>query len=129
MDIKGKKVLVVDDDKFFISLISKKLTDGGLEVSYAYEGQAALKGLEDNKPDVIILDIMLPDMDGYEILKKIKDNPATNPIPVVFLSNLGSRDDIVKGRQLGAHTFLIKATVTMEEVLKEVSKIIMSKSV
>jgi CheY-like chemotaxis protein len=127
MDIKGKKVLIVEDDKFFISLISKKLKEAELDVSFANNGKEAFEELAKGNPDLILLDIMLPDIDGYEILKRIRDNNVTKNIPVVFLSNLGSKDDILKGRELGVNSFLIKATVTIEDVLNEVSRIILAK--
>lgn len=124
--IKGKKVMIVEDDKFFISLISKKLTDNGLPVMAANDGKGTFEVLAKEIPDIIILDIMLPDIDGFEILKKIKQNPALINIPVVFLTNLGSREDILKGKEIGATSFLIKATVTMDEVLQEINRILNS---
>ncbi|MEI8339136.1 MAG: response regulator [bacterium] len=125
-DIKGKKVIIVEDDNFFISLVSKKLNAGGLMALSASDGKSGVELIKKEMPAVVILDIMLPDMDGFEILKKIKEDPVTRPIPVVFLSNLGSREDVQKGKELGAYSFLIKATVTMDEVLQEVSKIILA---
>jgi CheY-like chemotaxis protein len=125
--IKGKKVMIVEDDKFFISLISKKLADNGLSSVAANDGKTALELVVKESPDIIILDIMLPDMDGFEILKRIKEMPSAMDIPVVFLSNLGSREDIMKGRELGATNFLIKATVTMDEVLQEIVRIMTAK--
>jgi len=92
----------------------------------ASDGKSGVELIKKEMPAVVILDIMLPDMDGFEILKKIKEDPVTRPIPVVFLSNLGSREDVQKGKELGAYSFLIKATVTMDEVLQEVSKIILA---
>ncbi|MEI6420449.1 MAG: response regulator [bacterium] len=125
--IKGRKVMIVEDDKFFISLISKKLSDNGLPVIAANDGKSALELVVKENPDIIILDIMLPDMDGFEILKQIKQLPERINIPVVFLSNLGSREDIMKGKELGATNFLIKATVTMDEVLQEIVRILGAK--
>ena len=119
--------MIVEDDKFFISLISKKLSDNGLPVIAANDGKSALELVVKENPDIIILDIMLPDMDGFEILKQIKQLPERINIPVVFLSNLGSREDIMKGKELGATNFLIKATVTMDEVLQEIVRILGAK--
>jgi CheY-like chemotaxis protein len=122
--IKGKKVMIVEDDKFFISLISKKLEEKGLVVSFANDGQQTFEVLKTGKPDLIVLDIMLPDIDGFEILKRLKAAAATKAIPVIFLSNLGTKEDIMKGRELGVTSFLIKATVTMDEVYQEINRIL-----
>ncbi|MFZ2038511.1 MAG: response regulator [Minisyncoccia bacterium] len=128
-NIKGKKIMIVEDDKFFISLISKKLLDNGLEVLSANDGQQTFKVLETKKPDLIILDIMLPDIDGFEILKRLKEMPIVKDIPVIFLTNLGTKEDIVKGRSLGVSSFLIKATVTMDEVIQEISRTLGGKKI
>lgn len=121
--------MIVEDDKFFISLISKKLLDNGLEVLSANDGQQTFKVLETKKPDLIILDIMLPDIDGFEILKRLKEMPIVKDIPVIFLTNLGTKEDIVKGRSLGVSSFLIKATVTMDEVIQEISRTLGGKKI
>jgi len=121
---KDKKVMIIEDDKFFISLIAKKLTDSGFLALFANDGKMAFEVLAQQTPDIILLDIMLPDIDGFEILTRLKKDEHLKDIPVVFLSNLGSKEDINHGKELGATDFLIKATVTMEEVVKEVEKIL-----
>lgn len=121
---KDKKVMIIEDDKFFISLIAKKLSDSGFTSLFANDGKMAFEVLAKQTPDIILLDIMLPDIDGFEILTRLKKDEQLKNIPVVFLSNLGSKEDINHGKELGATDFLIKATVTMDEVVKEVEKVL-----
>lgn len=115
-----KKVLVVEDDKFFMDLLVKRLSGADFAVVFAQSGKLGLDMATSEKPDVILLDILLPDMDGFEILTKIKE--AKNPAPVIFLSNLGSREQLQKAKDLGITTFMIKATVSLDNIVKEVQK-------
>lgn len=116
----GHKILIIEDDKFLQDLIAKKLISNGLETITASDGPQGVKTAEEKMPDLIILDLMLPGMDGFEILRQLKDNPNLALIPVIILSNLGQKEDVEKGLGLGAKDFLIKAHFTPKEIIEKV---------
>ncbi len=118
-----KTILLVEDDKFLRELISRKLSGEGFKIEEAVDGEAGLKKLEEIKPDLILLDLILPGLDGFEVLERIKDNPSVSEIPVLILSNLGQRDEIEKGLKLGAVDFLVKAHFTPEEIVEKVKQV------
>ena len=114
----------VEDDNFLSGLIGKKLGNEKAILFHANNGEDAVAMVEKEKPDVLLLDILLPGMTGLQVLQKIKSNSATKDIPVLLLSNLGQKADIDKGAQLGAEKFLIKATLSLDEIIKEVKRVI-----
>src|SRR3989344_1050897 len=116
--VNQSKILVVEDDPFVSNLLIKNLLSAGYSVINAVDGQKALTMLETERPQVILLDLLLPGLDGFEVLKKIKANPETSKIPVFILSNLGSQDDINKALQLGATDYIIKANFTLTEIVE-----------
>ncbi len=111
-----KRVLVVEDDPLLSDLLAQKLSKH-FDLVHAPTGEAALAECGKQKPDLMILDIMLPGIDGFEVLQRIKAEPATADIRVVVLSNLGSQEDMDKGTKLGAEKFIVKVTLSLEEVL------------
>lgn len=121
----AKKVLIVEDDSFLRELIVKKLLNEGFEVVAAVDGEDGVaKATSESNIDIMLLDLILPGIDGFEVLAKIKQNPQTNYIPVVILSNLGQKEDIEKGLKLGAKDFLIKAHFVPGEIVAKVKEII-----
>ena len=90
----------------------------------AKEGEEPLSLLAKEKPDLILLDILLSGLNGFEILKRIKSDAATKSVPVILLSNLGQKEDVSKGASLGAARFLIKATVTLDEIVEEIKTVL-----
>ena len=122
--LAGKKIMWVEDDSFLSDLIARKLSSFGATLLHAENGEAAEKVLEREEPDIILLDIVLPGKSGYEVLKSIKANPKQKHIPVILLSNLGQREEVEKGKLLGAARFLIKATVTLDEIVEEVKAVL-----
>lgn len=122
----GIKVLLVEDDSFLRSICSKKLVREGFTVYEAIDGEMALKEVEKIKPDIILLDIILPAIDGFGVLteiKKISDKKIAN-IPIIMLSNLGQDDDIKKAIELGANDYLVKAHFTIEEIVTKIKKVL-----
>ncbi len=115
-----KKVLSIEDDAFLSSLVSGKLIESGFSVITAGTGHDGLSKAKSEKPSLILLDIMLPDMGGFEILEKLKSDPETSSIPVIILSNLGGRDEIERGVKLGASSYLIKSNILPHEVAEMV---------
>ena len=116
--------MIIEDDKFLRGLISRKLDKEGYEVEEAVDGENGFKKIKEKKPDLILLDLILPGMDGFEVLERTKQNPETAPIPVIILSNLGQEEDIEKGLRLGAAAYLVKARLTPGEVIEKIKEIL-----
>lgn len=119
-----KQVLLVEDDPFLIDIYKKKLKDAGFRVEVAEKGSEALPLLRKKRPHLLILDIVLPEINGWEILRKIKKDSTLGGFKIVILSNLGQKEEVNKGLKLGATKYLIKAHYTPSEVVKEVKKIL-----
>ena len=122
----AKKVLVIEDDAFLSSLVSEKLVQTGFVVDTTMSGKEGVEKAHNN-PDLILLDVMLPDMGGFEVLEALKADPTTKDIPVIILSNLGGREEIEKGIRLGAATYLIKSNVLPHEVAEMVEERIVAR--
>lgn len=118
------KILCVEDDMFLSSLIGKKLGELGATLFSTDSGENAMEIAQREKPDIILLDILLPGMGGFEILEKIKSDERTKQIKVIVLSNLSQKSDIEKGKKLGAARFLIKATVDLDEIVNEIKAVL-----
>ena len=121
------KILIIEDDPFLNEMYVTKFTQANFEVEVAIDGQEGLQKIEKNKPDLILLDIVLRKMDGFEILEKIKNNPQLKKIPVVLLTNLGQRNEVEKGLSLGADEYIIKAHFTPTAVVAKVKEILAKK--
>ena len=104
-----QKILVIEDDTFLRELIVQKLLKEGYEIVEEVDGEDGIKKVTEENPDIILLDIILPGIDGFEVLKKIKEDAKVKDIPVIILSNLGQQDDIDKCIKMGAKDYLIKA--------------------
>lgn len=120
----GTKIVVVEDDKFLGGLVSKKLIDGGCTVRHLESGEVVQAAVEAEIPDLIFLDLLLPGMGGFDVLAGLKKNDKTKDIPVIVLSNLGERGDIRRGLDGGAVSFLIKASMTVESIVGEASRVL-----
>lgn len=121
-----QKIMVVEDDKFLRELLVKKLIQEGYGVAEVADGGEVMRAVLEEKPHLILLDLILPGIDGFEALKQIRDNQDIGKIPVIILSNLGQKDEIEKGLQLGADDYLIKAHFTPGEIIDKVKKILRS---
>lgn len=117
-------VLLIEDDKFLRELLVKKIAKEGFDVHNSVDAQSAFLLLEERKPDIILCDLILPGVDGFEILKKIKSDPNTADIPVVILSNLGQQEDLDKAKALGAKDFMVKANFTLDEIVAKVHSLL-----
>ncbi len=104
--------------------MARKLSVENFEVVSAFNGEEGLKKIKEEKPDFVLLDIVLPGIDGFEVLEKLKNDKETAGIPVVILSNLGQKDDIEKGFKLGAEDFLVKAYFTPGEIVEKIRAIL-----
>ncbi|MGB2762342.1 MAG: response regulator [Minisyncoccales bacterium] len=117
-------VLLVEDDTFLIDIYTTKLEQDGFSVRVAKNGQEAFELLKKEIPDILVLDIVLPQIDGWEVLSELKKNAQWKAIPVIILSNLGQKAEVKKGLDLGVQKYLIKAHYTPEEVVEEIKKIL-----
>lgn len=120
----AKKILIVEDDKFLRELISRKLQREGFEISEAVDGEEGERKIKEEKPDLVLLDLILPGMDGFEVLSRVKQDPEVAHIPVIILSNLGQKEEIEKGLKLGAIDYLVKAHFTPAEIIEKIKTIL-----
>ena len=118
------KILLVEDDTFLAGMYISKLGFENFEILLANDGKEGLKMAEKESPDLILLDILLPKLDGFEVLKKVKKQEKTKDIPVLLLTNLGQKEDVEKGLSLGATDYLIKAHFMPQEVIKKIKEIL-----
>ena len=125
-NVKATLVLI-EDDQFLRNLISEKLEREGFLVRSAIDGEEGLRLIAEGPTSLILLDLILPGIDGFEVLKRIKQHREMAAIPVVVLSNLGQHEDIERARELGAVDFLIKANFTPGEVVEKIKKVLQMK--
>jgi DNA-binding response OmpR family regulator len=116
----GKKILIIEDDQFLRELISRKLEQENFSIIEAADGEEGMRQLKEETPDLILLDLILPGIDGFEFLTRIKQDPKLASIPVIILSNLGQKEEIEKGLKLGAIDYLVKAHFTPGEIIEKV---------
>ena len=122
-----KNILLVEDDPFLIDIYTTKLKEEGFSVEVATGGEEGLKKLREKKFDLLVLDIVLPKIDGWEILEKIKNAPhqyGGGGLKIIVLSNLGQREEVEKGLKLGATKYLIKAHYTPSEVVEAIKEVL-----
>jgi DNA-binding response OmpR family regulator len=117
----AKKVLIVEDDEFLRSLTAKRLEKDGYQVVVAVDGESSLGIASEQMPDLILLDLLLPGLNGFEVLDKLKSNDETKAVPVIVFSNLGQQEDIEKATKAGADDFLIKANFTLDDVVSKIN--------
>ncbi len=124
MATKLGKIFLVEDDPTLIDMYSIKFKDEGYDVIVSSQGTDAPEVAKKEVPDIILLDIILPGMDGFAILEAVKKETKTKHIPVILLSNLGQDSDIEKGKKLGATDYLVKANFTPTQILEKIKSII-----
>ncbi len=121
---KSPMILIVEDDKFLRDLLVRRVVEGGYRVEVAIDGEEGVKQVRALRPDLVLLDLILPSLDGFGVLSQIHDDPQLNQIPVIILSNLGQQEEIEKGLSLGAKDYMIKAHFTPQEVVDRVKQIL-----
>ncbi len=119
--LKGIKILWIEDDEFLGELIGRKLEKEGAISIHAKNGEEALTMLEKEIPNVILTDLVLPGMSGFDVLEKIRSNPVLKAIPIIVLSNLSQQADVERARKLGAAKHLIKAELDLDGIAHEIS--------
>jgi len=118
----------VEDDEFFSSLMTKKLSETGCTLVFTPTGEEASRIIDEEKPDLVILDILLPEMNGFKVLERIRSSESLKNTPVIILSNLGGKENIDKAFSLGVEKYFIKTDTDLSELLKEIEVILRSKS-
>jgi DNA-binding response OmpR family regulator len=118
------KVLIVEDDQMLSEMYGSKFEAEGFTVLRASDGVEGLKLAETEKPAAILLDVIMPKLDGFATLEKLKANKATAKIPVIMLTNLGQEEDVKKGKELGAADYFVKANQTPSEIVAKVKSLV-----
>ncbi len=113
-------VLLVEDDQWIVEMYEMKLKAEGFDVMVALDGKVGLELAIQEKPNLILLDVILPEMDGFSVLRNLKNEPFVRDIPVILLTNLGQDGDVKRGLDLGAQDYLVKANFTPSEVVSKV---------
>lgn len=126
MDATAKRILYIEDEVFFGRTLERVFTEDGFAVSLAPDGEAGLALLQQTAFDVVLLDLILPKIDGFEVLKRIKENPETKHIPVVVLSNIGEFNDMKRTKELGAYVHFVKVTTDPRQLVQYIKTLLKS---
>ncbi|MFH1451260.1 MAG: response regulator [bacterium] len=118
------KILLVEDDPFLIDIYSTKLRSNGFEIDVAHDGEEALRKITERAPDLVLLDIVLPRVDGWEVLNRIKKQSQFKDLKIIILSNLGQEQEVRKGLELGVAGYLIKSHYSPSEIIAEIKKVL-----
>ena len=115
-------VLITEDEDFLVRTLQDNLTAEGITVDIAKDGEEAIKKIAENKPDLILLDLLMPKKDGFYVLEELKKNPKWKLIPVIILSNLGEDKEIKRAMDMGANDYFVKSQHPIDEVVKKVKE-------
>lgn len=118
-----KNILIIEDDDFFRELLRKKLSSKDFNIFEAIDGERGIAAMKEKKPDLVLLDLLLPNVDGFEVLAKVKSDSDISSIPIIVLSNLGQQEDIEKALKLGASDYLIKSQFDINQIVDKVKGI------
>ncbi len=118
------KILLIEDDPFLLNMYATKFELENFKVVMAEDGEKGLKTAIKEIPDIILLDIMLPQMDGFEVLKGLKEEKSTQAIPVILLTNLSQKEEVERGLSMGANDYLIKAHFMPSEVVDKIKEVL-----
>jgi len=118
------KILLVEDDPFLSSLLKNRLQKENFEISLARDGEEALSFLKSDKPDLILLDLILPKKTGFEIMEEMRRDPQmqSQELPIIIISNLGQPEDVSRGQELGAIEYFVKAKTSIDELVQKVKE-------
>lgn len=124
MPEEAKKIMVIEDDRFLSSLIKARLEKDGFTVIQAFDGEEAMQLLKADKPNLVILDLIMPKVTGFEVLQMISITPGFEGVPVVILSNLAQDSDIEKARQLGAKEYFVKVKISIDDLIGKIKTLV-----
>ncbi|HBI17314.1 MAG: Two component transcriptional regulator, winged helix family [Candidatus Moranbacteria bacterium GW2011_GWF2_34_56] len=122
--MENKRVLIIEDDLTLRNVLAEFLGSEGFLVGVASDGEEGINMIKSYNPDIVLLDIILPKKNGFEVLKEVRDNEGKLSVPFVLLTNLGSLDDIEKALELGATTYLVKGDYQVREIVEKVKEIL-----
>ena len=122
----AKKIVLADDEQFIALAYNDGLTRAGFEVFVANNGEEALEQVKAHKPDLVLLDLIMPKKDGFSVLQDMKADPALANIPVLILSNLSQATDAEETKRLGAVDFIVKSDVSLQELIERIKKLLSS---
>lgn len=114
-----KVLLLVEDDPFLSSLLRTRLSNEGFGVIYAADGEEAIEALKKEKPDLMLLDLILPKKSGFEVMEAMRSDPHVHKTPIIIISNLGQDTDIARGKELGAVDYFIKAKTSIDRLVEQ----------
>jgi len=115
-----KKILLIEDDPFLSSLLGNRLKKEGFDLLTAKSGNEAVKTLKNNTIDLVLLDLILPEKSGFEVLEDIKSDPQVAKTPVIIISNLGQEADIEKAKEFGVADYVVKAKISIDDLVKKI---------
>lgn len=125
---KKYSILIIDDDEFLLDMYSIKFRESGFLVEIAFGGQEAIEKIRNGfSPDIILLDIIMPNVDGFQFLQTVKKENLLKNSKIIILTNLGQKDDIKKGLELGANDYIVKAYFTPSEIVKKINSLLEAK--
>jgi DNA-binding response OmpR family regulator len=124
----AKKVMLIEDDQFLSSLIKTRLEKDGIVVVQAFDGDEAIKRLPEEHPDLVILDLIMPKVNGFDVLKAISQMPGLERTPVVIVSNLAQDSDVEKARQLGAKEYFVKVKISIDDLIGRIEGLVQQPS-
>ena len=119
-----KKILIIEDDRYISKMYQLKLSLEGYSVEVAENGRLGVDKVKEFVPDVILCDILMPELDGFEVIKIVKSDEATKKIPILIMSNLGQEDHIQKGMSLGAIGYIVKSQYTPSKVVETIRQVL-----
>lgn len=124
---KNIKILIAEDDKFLVKVLSNKFRRKGFNVIISSNGNETVNKIKAEKPDLVLLDLIMPYKNGFDVLEEVKTDKKFKDIPIIILSNLGQKSDIERGKKLGAIDYLIKSNLSISEVMSKVNEALVSK--
>ena len=119
-----KKILIVEDDKYLANAHRVKLTKSGFETMIAYDGNEAIKTCATFNPDIIILDLIMPNKDGFTVIEELKNDPVMKTIPIIVTSNLSQQEDINRALNLGAVDYIVKSNIDLNDLLRKINSVL-----
>lgn len=123
-DASGK-ILLIEDDKFLSSVLKSRMEREGFTVLQAFDGNEGFEIMKDEQPDLVVLDLIMPNMSGFDLLEKVSTDPQMGDTPIVVASNLGQESDIEKAKRLGVRDYFVKVQMSIDELaetLKDLAK-------
>ncbi|MBI2449906.1 MAG: response regulator [Candidatus Nealsonbacteria bacterium] len=115
-----QKIVLIEDDEILAEVLYSELAEADFEITPVFDGEEGLKQVREKKPDLVLLDLILPKKSGFEVLEELKKSPDTAKIPVIILSLLGEDEDIKRGLELGASDYIVKSSHAIAEVVEKI---------